>query len=96
MADNRKVVRLKPKTARPVLEHSPSISREQAEKMFKNVEQLNAGRPWSELDEHDLRSAIADGRTSAEIAEFLCRPEREVIEKARELGYAPGGETVPK
>ncbi len=64
--------------------------------MFDNVERLNAGRPWSALDEHDLHSAIAHGMTSAEIAEFLCRPEPEVIEKARQLGYAAGGENEPK
>lgn len=49
-----------------------------------------------ELDEHDLRSAIEVGMTSAEIAEFLCRPEREVIEQAQALGYAPAADNEPK
>lgn len=67
MSDDEKVVRLRPKRPRQVLEHSPSLgSREQAQEMLDTVEQLNAGRPWSELDEHDLRSSIASGMTSAD------------------------------
>jgi hypothetical protein len=46
---------------------------------------LNEGKPWSEMDLVDLRNALEHNRSVAEIAEFLCRSEREVQEKIDEL-----------
>jgi hypothetical protein len=46
---------------------------------------FNEGKSWSEMDLVDLRNSLAHGRTVAEIAEFLCRSEREVQEKVAEL-----------
>jgi hypothetical protein len=46
---------------------------------------LNEGKPWLEMDLVDLRNSLAHGRSVAEIAEFLCRSEREVHEKIAEL-----------
>jgi hypothetical protein len=46
---------------------------------------LNEGKPWSEMDLVDLRNSLAHGGSVAEIAEFLCRSEREVHEKIAEL-----------
>ena len=46
---------------------------------------LNEGKPWSEMDLVDLRNSLAHGNSVAEIAEFLCRSEREVQEKIAEL-----------
>jgi hypothetical protein len=48
-----------------------------------DVPDLNEGKPWSEMDLVDLRHSFAHGRSVAEIAEFLCRSEREVARKSR-------------
>jgi hypothetical protein len=34
--------------------------------------EVNAGKPWSELDIADLRQSAAFGSTDLEIAQFLC------------------------
>ena len=46
----------------------------------------NSDEPWSEMDISDLTNEIANGRTMAEIASFLCRDEEEVRQRAKELG----------
>jgi hypothetical protein len=51
-----------------------------------NRPDLNSGKPWSELDDEDLRASVANGATSKVAAEFLCRTGREVRERAKELG----------
>ena len=47
---------------------------------------LNKDQPWDELAIHDLRWAVADGRTLDEVAIELRRTRAEVMEKAAELG----------
>ena len=49
---------------------------------------LNKGQPWDELAIHDLRWAVADGRTLDDIAIELCRTRAEVMEKGAELGLS--------
>lgn len=49
---------------------------------------LNSHTPWSEWDERDIRYAVADNRSLAETAVFLCRTEDEVRDKAEEMGLA--------
>jgi hypothetical protein len=49
---------------------------------------LNEGKPWSEMDLVDVRNSLTHGGSVAEIAEFLCRSEREVHEKIAELELA--------
>ena len=49
---------------------------------------LNEGKPWSEMDLVDVRNSLTHGGSVAEIAEFLCRSEREVHEKVAELKKA--------
>jgi hypothetical protein len=49
---------------------------------------LNEGKPWSEMDLVDVRNGLTHGRSVGEIAEFLCRSEREVHEKVAELKKA--------
>jgi hypothetical protein len=51
------------------------------------VQDMNSGEPWSEGDLRDLEWCIKHHETTAEIATFLCRSPKEVIEKANELGY---------
>jgi hypothetical protein len=47
---------------------------------------VNSGQPWSELDVSDLRELRREGRSIAEIGEYLCREVEEVEDKAAELG----------
>ena len=51
---------------------------------------LSKGQHWDELALHDLRWAVADGRTLDEIAIELCRTRAKVMEKAAELGLSLG------
>ena len=46
---------------------------------------LNSGRPWSEVDDSDIRWCIVHGQTVAEIASFLCRDPAEVEQRIRAL-----------
>jgi hypothetical protein len=46
---------------------------------------LNEGKPWSEMDLVDFRSAIGIGRSVMDIADFLCRSEDEVRERIASL-----------
>ena len=45
----------------------------------------NSGEPWSEMDISDLTNELAQGRTIAETASFLCRDVYEVRAKMKEL-----------
>jgi hypothetical protein len=51
------------------------------------LEDMNSGASWSKGDLRDLEWCIKHHETTAEIATFLCRSPREVIDKAKELGY---------
>jgi hypothetical protein len=51
---------------------------------------LNEGKPWSEMDLFDLKNSLARGTPVAEIADFLCRSEKEVREKIAELQKTVG------
>jgi hypothetical protein len=42
---------------------------------------INSGTPWSEMDIADLQELLQDGRSVAEIADFLCREVDEVADK---------------
>ena len=47
---------------------------------------LNTPKEWSKKDLFSLRNRIEHGRTVANVATFLMRPETEVREKAVEIG----------
>jgi hypothetical protein len=51
------------------------------------IQDLNDGKPWSEMDLFDLRNSLAYGRSIEEVAGFLCRSGtvEEVRRKAKEL-----------
>jgi hypothetical protein len=51
---------------------------------------LNEGKPWSEMDLFDLKDCIARDTPVAEIADFLCRSEKEVREKIADLQKTGG------
>jgi hypothetical protein len=48
---------------------------------------LNTGEPWSEEDIRDLRWGVSHRETVDRTADFLCRRELEIRDKARELGH---------
>jgi hypothetical protein len=54
----------------------------------KPIQDLNDGKPWSEMDLFDLRNSLAHGESIEEAAGFLCRAGtvEEVKRKAEELG----------
>jgi hypothetical protein len=37
------------------------------------IQDVNDGKPWSEMDLFDLRNSLAYGRSIEEVAGFLCR-----------------------
>jgi hypothetical protein len=37
------------------------------------IQDVNDGKPWSEVDLFDLRNSLAYGRSIEEVAGFLCR-----------------------
>jgi hypothetical protein len=39
----------------------------------KRIQDLNDGKPWSEMDLFDLRNSLAYGTSIEEVAGFLCR-----------------------
>jgi hypothetical protein len=51
---------------------------------------LNEGKPWSEMDLLDLKNSLAHGTSICDIADFLCRSEKEVREKIAELEAQQG------
>jgi hypothetical protein len=55
---------------------------------FRDRVNINDGKPWSEKDVFDLRSAIWLGETIEQAADFLCRSDEEVAAKAKELGLS--------
>jgi hypothetical protein len=54
----------------------------------QSIQDLNDGKPWSEMDLFDLRNSLAHGESIEEVAGFLCRSGtvEEVRRKAEELG----------
>jgi hypothetical protein len=52
------------------------------------IQDINDGKPWSEMDLFDLRNSLAHGESTEELAGFLCRSGtvEEVRRKAEELG----------
>jgi hypothetical protein len=50
-------------------------------------EDVNTGSAWSEQDDSDLLQMIKRHRGLLPIAEYLCRSEREVRERALQLGH---------
>jgi hypothetical protein len=54
----------------------------------KPIQDLNDGKPWSEMDLLDLRNSLAYGESIEEVAAFLCRSGavEEVRRKVEELG----------
>jgi hypothetical protein len=51
---------------------------------------VNSGAPWSAQVDADLLWMIDEHRGVSTIAQFLCRTEREVRERARQLGHLLG------
>jgi len=49
---------------------------------------LNSGKPWSDLDECDLKADLNSGRSIKQIAEFLGRSEAEIEKRMAELDLA--------
>jgi hypothetical protein len=49
---------------------------------------LNSGKPWTEMAIDDLITSLASGETIERTAFHLCRSRKEVEDKARELGIA--------
>jgi hypothetical protein len=45
----------------------------------------NSGEPWSDMDDTDLLDCDEQRKSIAEIADFLCRTEAEVIARLEEL-----------
>jgi hypothetical protein len=47
---------------------------------------INTGKPWSEMDDTDLRWEVKLKDPVNRIAEFSCRTEKEVRDQAKKLG----------
>lgn len=47
---------------------------------------LNSHTPWSTWDEQDIRYAVDHNQTLAETANFLCRTQQEIRDKAHAMG----------
>ena len=45
----------------------------------------NSGKEWSDMDVVDLQQCVKIGMADTEIAGFLCRPTKEIRERAAEL-----------
>jgi hypothetical protein len=60
--------------------------------MSREIQDVNDGKPWSEMDLFDLRNSLAYGQSIEEVAGFLCRSGtvEEVRHKPEELGLAAG------
>jgi len=50
---------------------------------------MNTGKSWSEMDLQDIRD-FAPLMTPAELADYLCRSEAEVVAKVEEMGLEFG------
>jgi hypothetical protein len=62
--------------------------------MIEEQPNLNSGQPWSELALADLEYGLKRDHSIRTIADFICRTEKEVREKATELGYSVPAKTV--
>jgi hypothetical protein len=53
-----------------------------------NEPDIHDGDPWLEIDDADLRQAVAMGSTPDDAAQFLCRSGTlpDVVERAKALG----------
>ena len=49
---------------------------------------LNSHLPWSAWDEQDIRYAVEHSKSLAETANFLCRTDDELRDKAKAMGLA--------
>jgi hypothetical protein len=54
--------------------------------MIEERPNLNTGKAWSDVDVFDIRWQVKRKVPVDEIAEFMCRTEKEIRDKARELG----------
>ena len=57
-----------------------------------NVPNINTGKPWSRMDDEDLKGWFTKGKRVqhkdvANVAEFLCRNQQEVRARLRKFGY---------
>jgi hypothetical protein len=50
------------------------------------TQDVNDGKPWSQMDLFDLRNSLAYGRSIEEVAGFLCRSGTEA--QGRRVGAA--------
>jgi hypothetical protein len=58
---------------------------------------INTGKPWSDVDDDDLRAEIAAGETVDLAATVLCRTPDEVMARAAVLGLRwPDSKNSPK
>ena len=59
--------------------------------MRPTLPNLNTGKPWSAMDDEDLKAWFKDKRVKHKdvitAAEFLCRNGEEVRARLRKLGY---------
>jgi len=53
--------------------------------MRVGIPDVNTGKPWSEMDVHDLKTCHATGTTIQDTAMFLCRNQPEIYAKSKEL-----------
>jgi hypothetical protein len=54
------------------------------------IQDINDGKPWSEMDLFDLRNSLAYGRSIQEVAGFLCRSGTVILKRAS--ASRPSGE----
>ena len=53
---------------------------------LRKDDDLNSHTPWTRWDEQDIRYAVEHGDSLAKTANFLCRAQYEVRDKAHEMG----------
>jgi len=56
---------------------------------------LNADKPWSVMDDDDLRNSAGRGHSAEWLADFLCRDVEEVRTRAADLGLGPLRSNAP-
>ena len=47
---------------------------------------LNTGKPWSKMDDTDLREYASDGKPLPWLADYLQRNQAEVSQRMKQLG----------
>ena len=62
--------------------------------MIEEEPNLNTGQPWWDSAIRDIEWSLKRKQSVRGIAEFLCRTEAEVREKAAELGYSVPAKTL--